>query len=508
MENVVVDNEATPYDEVLYATHAYRATHPDRLATIARLSGLEPAPVSRCRFLELGCGSAENLIAIASGLPDATFVGCDLAAKAIASGRRFAEAVGLANVTLLQDDLRAIPEALGEFDYIVAHGVYSWIPAEVRDGMLALIARRLAPDGVAFVSYNAYPGCYVRRMAWEILKFHIEDVPDAATRLAEARALITLIADPGTREQPRNAAMRAEFRALAERTDAALFHDDLSSTNDPFYFHEFVAHAMDHGLQFLGEAEFPVMSDLDVAPAVRAVLSGMDRLSREQYLDFVRCRRFRQTLLCHADRAPDRDVVASRVAPLWAMARKAVTDEGLVFPSTRAQPADDPNTTVAPDPGVIEASRVLDEIRGAWPRPVAVAELASSYRARSNASNGDGEIPMRLAETLVAAYASELIELHTHVPDTPEKAGERPVASALVRAQLARGQRITNVWHQDVALDDAIAQQLIPLLDGTRDRKALLAALAPSLQGNANVSAPELLERYLDHCVELGLLVA
>ena len=59
-------------------------------------------------------------------------MGCDLAGRPIAAGRRIAAALGLSNLTLVHADMRALPAALGEFDYVIAHGVYSWVPANVR----------------------------------------------------------------------------------------------------------------------------------------------------------------------------------------------------------------------------------------------------------------------------------------------------------------------------------------------------------------------------------------
>jgi len=164
----------SPYDDVPYGASAHASTHPDRLATIATLFGMAPAPVERCRFLEIACGDAGNLIPMAYELPRSEFVGFDLAARPIEMGERAAARLGLSNVTLSRLDLNDFPPSAGRFDYIVAHGLYSWVPGPVRDRLLALIGAHLAPHGVAFVSYNVYPGCYVRRMLWEMLKFHTD----------------------------------------------------------------------------------------------------------------------------------------------------------------------------------------------------------------------------------------------------------------------------------------------------------------------------------------------
>ena len=506
----VSDNSVSPrsaYDEIAYPTRASVASHPDRLATIATLMGLRPAPVARCRTLELGCGNGGNLIAMAANLPEARFVGCDLAARPIALGRQLVAQLGLTNITLLECDLRDVPAESGEFDYIIAHGVYSWVPPPVRDGMLESIARCLAPQGVAFVSYNTYPGCHLRRMAWEILRFHVDGIADPRRRLAEARALITLIADPDNTDQPTNIGLRQEFRELMSRADATLFHDDLAPVNDPCYFHEFAASALDHGLDFVGEAEYHMMGDVGVAPAVSRALAGMDRLGREQYLDFVRGRRFRQTLLCHAGLGPTRDLVPARLAGLWTVAPKLAAGNRLAFPAPDAGTPDEQAHSAAAEPLGDDARVVLREIATAWPQPIAVAELAQRFRARANIAADADAVPQRLAEILFGAYGAGIVELHSHVPRLPERPGVLPAASPLARAQLAHGDRVVNRWHEEILLDDPPAKRLLQLLDGTRDRAALLAALGPSFRASPDEEPSALLERYLEHFLRLALLV-
>ena len=168
----------TAYDAVRYPNHPHVQTHPDRLATLATLFGMSPAPVERCRVLELGAGDGDNLIPMAFGLPHSEFTGIDFAAGPVADGARVIERLGLGNIRLLAMDLMEVGEDFGEFDYIIAHGLYSWAPAEVREHMLALCRRHLAPAGVAFISYNAYPGCHIRQMLREIMLYHTAGMED------------------------------------------------------------------------------------------------------------------------------------------------------------------------------------------------------------------------------------------------------------------------------------------------------------------------------------------
>jgi tRNA G46 methylase TrmB len=90
----------TPYDQVPYPAGAYAQSHPERLATLARLFGMSPPAVGRCRVLELGCADGSNLIPMACALPESRFLGVDLSARQIRSGQRTAASVGLSNLEL------------------------------------------------------------------------------------------------------------------------------------------------------------------------------------------------------------------------------------------------------------------------------------------------------------------------------------------------------------------------------------------------------------------------
>src|SRR5580693_4601208 len=124
-----MQNQPTSYDSVIYPSYTHPQTHPDRLAVIGSLFGLEPAPVNRCRVLELGCGNGTNLVPMAWGLPQSEFVGIDLAALPVERGQRMIRDLALKNVRLVQGDLLQVDAGWGKFDYIIAHGLYSWVPA-------------------------------------------------------------------------------------------------------------------------------------------------------------------------------------------------------------------------------------------------------------------------------------------------------------------------------------------------------------------------------------------
>jgi SAM-dependent methyltransferase len=189
------DAAQTEYDAVVYPTGLYPQTHPDRLATNATLFGLDPAPVEKCRVLEIGCGDGTNLLTMAFSLPESRFFGIDLAAEPIRRGNQLIEKLGLTNVTLRQLDVLQTPDDLGVFDYIIAHGVYSWVPAEVREKIMAICSRHLSEQGLAYISYNAYPGNHLRDLVRRMMRFHSDKFEAPADKVRQARALVKFAAE-------------------------------------------------------------------------------------------------------------------------------------------------------------------------------------------------------------------------------------------------------------------------------------------------------------------------
>ena len=465
----------TAYDEVPYTGRPYPDSHPERLATMATLHGMKPAPAARCRMLEVACGDGANLVPIAAALPEARFLGFDLAAQPIEAGRKLAERAGVANVCLEVRDLAAFPPDAGTFDYIVAHGLYSWIPAGARDQLLALVARHLAPNGVAFVSYNVYPGCYIRRMVWEMLRFHTEPLETPGRRIAEAQALARLLAEARAPGDAYGTLLKTELERFSSRDASILFHDDLAPVNDPCWFHEFVAHADRHGLQFLCEAELVATSYFGLSDAARKVLDQLDPLAREQYLDFAKCRRFRQSLLCRAGIEVDRNAGADKI-------------EGFRFLSRAQALAGEPSHEPPKDElGVARA--ILEAVDAASPNPVSVDDLA---RKLPEVERG------RLRQLCFAAAQAGALQLHLEAPRIGTTLEGRPEATAVARAQAAEGRAVTTLRHAMVKLDDDLAKRMVPLLDGTRDAGALARDLG---------AEPAAVDAWLRHLTRLGVLL-
>jgi len=307
------------YDTFPYQSFSFPQSHPDRLATIGELFGMTPVPIARSRVLELGCASGGNLIPIAATLPEAEFVGVDLSPVQVRQGMADIDALGLTNIRMLATDIMDFGEEFGSFDYIIAHGVYSWVPNEVQERMLAICARQLSPSGIAYISYNTLPGWRMRAVVRDAMTYHTRRLVDPVQRVAQSRAMLEFLAESLKGDaSPYGSVLKKEAEQLRTKDDYYILHDHLEAVNEPLYFHQFMERAGRHGLNYLGEADFVTMLGTEFAPPVTQTLASVapDVQSREQYMDFLRARTFRQTLLVHKDVALTRKLSPLRVMAL------------------------------------------------------------------------------------------------------------------------------------------------------------------------------------------------
>src|SRR5262245_32662991 len=248
IEGVMSKVQLASYEDVPYESNPFPATHPGSLAVVALLLGMEPAPVDRCRVLELGCASGGNLIPMALTLPQSRFVGIDLSPRQVAAGQRRIEALDLSNIELKPLSILEMDDRFGQFDYIICHGVYSWVPAEVQEKILTICQNLLAGQGVAYVCYNTYPGWHLWALVRGMLSFHGAHFSDPPTRIRQTRAFLDLLAQAVTGSTELYARLLAEeVSELQKQQDSYLFHEHLEDVNTPTYFYQFAERAAGKG---------------------------------------------------------------------------------------------------------------------------------------------------------------------------------------------------------------------------------------------------------------------
>lgn len=488
----------TTYDEVPYPSHPYPNSHPDHLATVASLLGLSPPTTERCRVLELGCASGGNLIPMTLTLPDSQFVGIDLSGQQIVEGQKTVEAIGLTNIELRHMSILDVDDSFGPFDYIVCHGVYSWVPESVQDRILAICARNLVPEGIGYVSYNTYPGWHMRGTIRDMMCHHIGRFAGEppARQVARARALLEFLARSAPAENsPYGLMLRQHVDLLRQHSDAYLFHEFLEENNQPVYFLQFCERLAAHGLRYLAEAEFHSMvADTSFPPELLQELQALapNLLQQEQYMDFIRNRMFRQTLIGHGHLHPCYDVKAERLAALRVASPLRPVSPA---PDLASDGSEDFTTPDGPTLGtstpIVKAALVcLGEI---WPESAAFNTLLAQarFRIERRPSEDLAADAQALGKGLLTTYASVgrgLVELSLLSPCFTTKVSARPVASPLARLQAASSQRVTNLRHELVELTP-FDTHLLPLLDGTHGRPALIEELFALLQqGALNIS--------------------
>ena len=312
---------AESYDEVPYESSPFPDTQPAHLCTVARLFGLEAPEPSNSRVLELGSASGGNLMPLALDYPDSEFVGIDISSVQIAEGERQRKALGLDNLRLEALDIMQLDESYGQFDYIICHGVYSWVPDKVRDRILKICRDRLTQNGVAMISYNVLPAWAAVRSVRDMLIYHTKNFDEPQEKVRQARLLVDFLNNNTIQDSPYQGILENERNILFKSPEHYILHEYLEDVNTPFYLHEFVEQANARGLAYLGDTEIQSMYAGNMPDDAKKVLHAMDDVVRqEQYMDFIRNRRFRKTLITHKDNKLDYNLTPEQMADYYIIA--------------------------------------------------------------------------------------------------------------------------------------------------------------------------------------------
>lgn len=469
----IIARTALKYDLLPYQSKAFPQSQPSRLAAIAQVFGLEAAPIATARVLELGCASGGNIIPHAALHPDATFVGIDLARTQVAAGRARIAKLGLTNIEIRCQSFTEIDADLGSFDYIICHGVYSWVPAPVQEAIFRIIRARLSPVGVACVSYNVLPGWRMMQPLRDAFLLQVPDDVDSRGRVAKARELLAFLAASTPGKGPYGDMLRGWAHRLAHLPDDYIAHEFLEEMNQPSTVRDFAANAARNGLGFLAECDLASMIlenyGAEVTQQIRA-RSNNDLVESEQFLDLISGRTFRQTLLIAEERmaSVNRAIGPESIAGLHFLATAGTRVE---------QDGDTHNVRDA-------SGRTLTTSSGAVAE--GIARLVARFPASSSLDECAAAITLddpdaARAMLLDALYRMVLVGMIA-LSSEPVRSGnaddDKPVAIAIARADAAAGApSTTNVRHEPTALDPA-ARVLLPAMDGSLDHAALAERLA------------------------------
>ncbi len=450
------------YDQYPVHTLPNSLTHPDHLAVIAKLFSMNPKPLHDCRILEIGCGDGGNLIPIAMQLPKSQCFGVDISGVQIDRGNALIKKLQLKNIKLEKNILLKVGGKIRKFDYIICHDVFSNVGEEEQKRILQFGKDYLSNQGVMCISYDVSPGADPAQSMRDMVRFHAQRFKDIEERIQQSRALMSFV----VREDQDVADPKKMLAGQAVNMgDADIVHRFLDPHRSVFSFIEFTQHAEENGLQFLAEADFSTMllNQLPSDLADTLMRISDDVMQLEQYLDYVRNRNFRITLLCHDSIKIDRAIDSEKIKQLKVAANlqlvSKLDDSTVRFRSLNGVDIASHN---------VVTTAAFDQLQKHWPKSCDYEELEKLSQASDN--------PNSLDMDLLQAYGINAIRLSTIDLPIANAVSAKPLASALSRLQAATNSYVTNMMHQLVALDEPI-RQLLMLCNGRRTLDDLTKAM-------------------------------
>lgn len=474
------------YDEAPYTSAPLRRAHPARMAANARFLGLAAPDASHARVLEIGCASGGHVIPLAAALPRAQFVGVDLSPVQIADGRARIARLGLTNIALAERSLADLGPADGSFDFIVCHGVYSWIPEPLRDDLLRVCKERLSPLGVAMISFNVLPGWRLFQMARDSMQLHAAIQADPPNRAAQTRELFALLARESQDKHSYGHFWRNDAARMTAGDDAYLAHELFEDSNAPCTFSDFAARAGAHGLAYLCESALAANHAQSLAPDAAATIETLakgESAAREQYIDIFSGRGFREALLVHAERALliDRAMDHADIEEfdlIGALALAARPAEGA---PGRYLYSDTDEGVVIDDPAVIAPLNRLIARLPASSRLEDIAPAAATPAAERKA----------VAQALLRLVKFGHLSISTLPIVCAARLAERPKAWSLAVSDARQTAASASLRHAPVKLEP-LQRLLLPLLDGAHARADLLKfALDLAVSGAMRIAGPD-----------------
>jgi len=475
-----------PVEDYFYEALPFAETHPDHLGALAVLFGLRPQAPERFRLLEIGTATGGNILPMAARFPQCEFVGIDRAEDSLSLAKARAERAELGNVVLHLADLREFEEEPESFDYIVCHGVYSWIPEEAKVALRRLIRRHLTPTGVAYVSFNTMPGWHLRGAVRDMLRREVRGIATQAERVKKAREFLGFLATNFASEDPSRGWLVSELQILREMSNDYLLGEHLVEHNHAEYFADFAKSMSAEGLEFVTDAHlpffFPERLGLEVAEAVRARSS--DLIEMQQALDLLELRCFRRAVLCRDDASLDRRVTASRLENLVITSRLQCVDEMPDLTDGVEVSFKGRSGIIATDQALLKAA--LLELASSLSMPF--GRLATKVAERLGEEELDTERRARCRRNLLGLFTQGAIELWASERPLSLEVGERPRVFSTARIQAREGLPFsTSLLHEAVQTDSFDRAFLVQLNGTTSVTEAVSAVLEQARSGIVSV---------------------
>jgi cyclopropane fatty-acyl-phospholipid synthase-like methyltransferase/methyltransferase-like protein len=520
------------YDDVIYPGYAFSFTNPAHLCAAGKLRGLNPPDPRTANILEIGCSTGGNIINIAYTLPQAHCIGIDYSATQIKLGQKTLRDSGLQNITLHTLDARDLHAAFPDkrFDYIIVHGVYSWVDTDVQQSILAACRDMLTKDGLAFISFNAYPGWKLYEASRSFMKFRTAGINNPAQKAIAARQAVNFLykhsfAAPLHYRQ----SIEKNAQVLAAAPDTMILHDYLEAVSKPCSFTEFCTSLKKFNLSYVDDARPDFLRPEQCSQEIAQSLSGMEYNRALQYLDYFTGRQFHSAIICHQGQSLLHERNPQHINTLYfsSRIRAQISPEQLI--SSKASRFFFDNRSIQVDNTFVKA--MLCVLASTWPACISYADLISrssdmllNFGGTAPDAGTAHDIAQNVLWTLISQNLCSYMACALPAAQNP---GEFPISSAVARAQLKQGDMICTLLHHNAKLNDSVAIWLVSHCDGTRSIDILIEmALQQALEGKITLhdakdqplsinaiqqdknAAAEIIGEHLARLISMGIFIA
>ncbi|WP_425363666.1 methyltransferase regulatory domain-containing protein [Candidatus Tisiphia endosymbiont of Hybos culiciformis] len=509
------------YDDFPYESFPYTYTRPEHLRTIGLVFGMQPPMVENARILDIGCGEGGNMIDFAESYPESYSLGIDLSQVQINNGIEVVKSLGLKNIELKHLSILDFDESFGKFDYIICHGIFSWVLDEVREKILEISSKLLSPNGIVFISYNTLPGWNMQKTIRDMMMFHSAIFTDKHDKLQQAKLLLDFVSDSleGS-ESPYSKFLQHETDFFKNLSNSYLLHEYLGEDNTAFYFQEFITNARKHNLNYLGDSLLSAMFVGNLPEKTAEKLQSINDIVRtEQYMDFITNRKFRTTLLCHDNVMINRTIKSNELAGFYTTFN--------IRPATPENEVDISNAVESlgfyhgnsESPDISTSSPIMKAFFYVYADNIGnpltldqITQLAMKKLENLQLKDFREEVDSVIANLVLQGY----VQIFATKPSSIYTISSKPKVSELARYQAKKLEKtnlfVTNRINAVIPLQ-LHEKYIIELLDGTNSIEQIeekifekfAAGLLVASNKNGIVSDEQLLKPYITHCVNVCL---
>ena len=520
-DNSIQARSQITYDDFPYEGFPYSYTRPEHLRTLGLLFGMNPPAIETAKILDIGCAEGANMISFAESYPESYTLGVDLSKVQIQNGMKILNDLGLKNIDLKHLSITDLNESFGTFDYIICHGVISWVPSIVREKILEVTKKLLHKNGIAFISYNTLPGWNMQKSIRDMMMFHATGFTDNASKLQQAKLFLDFVNDSleGV-DTTYSKFLRDETKSLKSLNDSHIIHEYLGEENTAFSFYEFASMAKAHNLNYVGDSILSSMFIGNLPPKAAEKLQAVnDIIKTEQYIDFISNRRFRRSILCHDSVALNRTITADKLQQFYTTLN--------VYPAVSEDKVDLNNQLESlnfnynnnekfalstTSPAMKAILYVYSENLGNPLTLEAVASLAEKKLHKGNIEAIKTELGQTITKMLLEGY----VQIFATKPVSIYEITEKPLVSSLAIYQAKNFGKpnvfVTNSINNPMLIQ-LHEQYIVALLDGEHTIDNVKSELLKKFNEgvlvvsneNGTITDEKLLKSFADHAVDEAL---